>query len=207
MGSESQEDYTCKTIQENRNANFYQLNTVLQETKKYVELFTNQGIIKIDDFEVPSELLIALQNLDALLTDLFQESESQLNEAQERYLLISERTLVTFYCYIRFFIEHKDDIKNKARAVQNKHTKNLASEFYYHAAYELRTPYNGMATYTMAQANALKTKEWEEFVNRIFSSPFIPENKIYINKIRFWTEKLGEFMDDLPSKWQALSGK
>jgi hypothetical protein len=196
----------CHSILDNREADFYQLSTVVKNVREYLTSFrVDQEPIRIHSFEIPQKLVTPLQNLDDLLTMLFKDTESEANEAQRRYLIACKRVVIAFYCYIQHFIEllvNKDQIEPTAGTI--KQTKSLVYEFYYHAMYELRTPYYILKGYTQAKTFDANTRQWREFVSHLYSSPFVPENQDKVEKISYWAEELGKFMDDLPRLRQEV---
>lgn len=197
----------CSSIHKHPEAEFFQLNAVIKDARRNLDAFeTRRKSFNAPKFELPQKLVILLQNLDDLSTLLFNETKSKINEDQKMYLMQCKRTVVTFYCYINHFIElFPDKDKREFNADANEKTRRLAYEFYRYASSELRTPFYNLKLYSQARTFEPETNDWEEFVNRIFSTPFVPENQDKVDKISYWVDVLGEFMDDLPRLWQELS--
>jgi hypothetical protein len=186
----------CRSIRDNQDVDFSQLSTVVRHVREYLNSFkTKQGHIEINSFEVSQQLVTPLQNLDDLFTMLFKETERDLSEAQRKYLTICEKLVAMCYCYLHHFIElHDGKSRSEAIVSTSEHAKKLAYEFYYNAAYELRTPCSALKGYSQPQILTLMG---------VNSPPFVPENQDKFDKISFWTDELWKFMDDLPSLWMG----
>lgn len=197
----------CRSILDNRDASFYQLSAVINDVRGFLNSFrVKDGSIRALLFEVPQNLVVPLQKLDDLTTILFKETEFSTNDGQQMYLVHSKRLAATFYCYIQIFIKlHIDKNQSDPAIDMSEQTRKLAYEFYLKASYELRTPYNVFKLYTQADKYHAGTKGWREKVGQIYTSPFIPENQDKVEKISYWTDELGKFMNDLPRLWREFS--
>ena len=185
------ENIDCHSILDQREASFSQLDAVTKNSQNKVS--TNSDSL----FKVPSELLIPLQNLDNLLTSLFKETESKVNQEQQNYLIRCKYVVAKFYCWIHVFFEILIDNKPTPSA------RRIAYEFFLNADYELRTPYYVLKGY--AEEAPGVTTELDEFIARIRSSPFIPENQDELDEISYWAGELGKFMNDLHRLWREFS--
>jgi len=197
-------NYDCRSILNHPQADFYQLNTVVKNVRENLDF--PEELFGALQFELHQKLVLPLQNLDDLSSLLFKETESNLNEDQNRFLIQCKRTLVSFYCYLKYFVESLPDNDQRLSNVDaNEGTRKLTYEFFRYASYELRTPFYSLMLYSQAQKHGPETMDWEEFANRIFSSPFVPDNQEIIEKINYWVDVLSEFMNALPRFMQDLS--
>jgi hypothetical protein len=134
-----------------------------------------------------------LENLDDLFVTLFKETEHEISEEQRNYLTICERMVAVFYCYIYQFAEaHNLKSGNNNSVGIGESGKNLAYEFYYNAAYELRTP-----------CGILKGYNERPFLLNVAQPPVVPQNQDKLDKINYWIDELWKFTDDLPNLWKA----
>ncbi len=187
------ENIDCHSLLEHRGASFSQLDAVIKNSQNKVPPRNSSP------FNVPSELLIPLQNLDSLLTSLFKETESRVNQEQQEYLIQCKRVIANFYCWIQVFFEVFVDNKPIPSA------RRIAYEFFFNTSYELRTHYYNLKSYAQAREYLGRTAELDEFIAQICSSPFAPENQDKLDQINFWSGELGKFMDDLPRLRQEFS--
>ena len=192
----------CDSILNNQDSDFNQLNTVTSHVRELLDSYTddiNPGTEST--FELPPHLLIPLENLDEQLTTLFTKTKDELNESQLKYLLGCKRAIALIYCHLQDFIksiatgEEREPFEG-----QQRKDKNIAYTFYLLASYEVRTPYNILKCYAKAQELNENSIKWQEFVQQIFTSPFLPENEERVKEISFWTDELGKFISDLPQK-------
>jgi hypothetical protein len=185
-------NFDCHSIHSNQDVDFDQLSTAIRNMKEWISSFkTKQGHIAISSFEISQQLVISLENLDELFAALFRENESRLSDVQKKYLTICERLLTACYCYINQFIELH---RGEAVTNRNEHAKKLAHEFYYNAAYELRTPISALKAYSEPQILISMG---------VNSSPFVPENRDRLDKISYWIDELWKIVEDLPNLWKA----
>ena len=190
---------TCQVFRDDRNADFHQLSILVEDIRAYLDSFrSKQGSITISSFEISPQLVTPLQNLDNVLTMLFKETETEMSEEQTRYLTICKRMVASFYCYIHHFIELHER-EHETIMDGSEHARKLAFEFYFNAAYELRTPYFVLKGY--AQSPFLK------FIDKVYRPPFVPENQSSLDKIVYWIEELGKFIVELPNLCKANERK
>ena len=180
----------CRSIIEIKaeDADFHELSVLVKVVREDINSFRNkQGHGRLHSFEISERLTIPLQNLDDLYTMLFTENETVLSEEQRKYLNICEKLLAHCYCYIHHFIELNDtESRNNAQK--------LNYEFYYNAAYELRTPASALKGYSEPQILTFMGAN---------SSPFVPESQAKFDKISYWVEELWKFINDLPNIWRV----
>ena len=190
--------FDCRSILESKaqDADFYELSALIKVVREDLDAFrNNQAHGRLDLFEISERLTIPLQNLDDLYTMLFTENQTVLSEAQRKYLNICEKLLAHCYCYIHHFIDLIDsESRNPARVDISQNTQNLNYEFYYNAAYELRTPASALKGYSEPQILTFMGAN---------SSPFVPESQDKFDKISYWVEELWKFINDLPNIWKA----
>ena len=199
------QNLNCRTLIDNRDADFRQISALVENIRQSLNAFrTEQGHIRLQSFEISQQMVTPIQNLHDLFTTLFRVTETELNEEQRKYLTICERTLAAFYCHIQYFLElHEMEIKSESISGTSEQSRKWAYEFYYNAAYELRTPYFILKGYSQAQTLALDSENWRTFKSRIYSPPFVPEHQDKIDAISHWIDELGKFIDDLPRLWNA----
>jgi hypothetical protein len=182
----------CRSIREHQGIGFHQLSTAVRNMRQHVSSFkTIEGSTVISSFEISQQLVTSLENLDDLFAALFRENESDLSEAQKNYLAICEKLVAVCYCYLNQFIELHE---GETIANRSEHIKKLTYEFYYNAAYELRTPVSALQAYS--EPPILKSMG-------VYSTPFVPENQDRLDKISYWIDELWKFIDDLPNLWKA----
>jgi len=188
----------CRSILKHQaqDADFYQLSALVKAVRVHLNSFNNkQGRVTLHTFEISDRLTTPLHNLDDLYTMLFKETERDVSEAHRKYLTICEKLVAYCYCYIHHFVELNDhQHRNNAILGTNEHAKKLAYEFYYNAAYELRTPCSALKGYSQPQILTFMGVD---------SPPFVPENQDKFDKISYWTDELWKFMDDLPGLWMG----
>jgi hypothetical protein len=190
------QNVNCRSLIDNRGADFRQISALIANIRESLHAFrTDQGHIKLQSFEISQQMIVPIENLDDLFTGLFKETESELNEEQRKYLTICARALAAFYCHIDYFLElHNQEIRNEPIGATTEQVKNWAYEFYYNAAYELRTPYFILKGYTQPHILTFMGVD---------SPPFVPENQDKFDKINYWIDELWKFIDDLPNLWKA----
>ena len=186
---------SCRSLLNYQEADFHQLDAVIKNCQTYLD--AKQSSRHSSPLRIPSELVTPLQNLDDLITDLFEETGSITNSEQQMYLMQCKRTIATFYCWIQVFFELLVDSQPRPSS------RRLAYEFYLHASYELRTPYFVLKGY--AQLVEFDPQALDELTHQIYSSPFVPENQDKVEGISYWTGELGKFIDDLPRLRQEFS--
>jgi len=178
------------------NVDFYELCSLVGVIRERLDAFRKQqSLARLSELEISERLITPLQNLDELYTTLFTENEKALSEAQRKYLKICEQLVAHCYCYILHFIE-PDSSESRHTALDDirENAQNLNYEFYYYAAYELRTPASALKGYS--EATILR------FMG-VDVPPFLPENQEQFDKIIFWVEEFWKFINDLPDIWRA----
>jgi len=177
-------------------ADFYELSALITSIRERLHSFGNkQEHVRLHSLEISERLTIPLQNLDNLYTMLFTENEKDISAAQRKYLNICEKLVAHFYCYIHHFIDlNEGESSNNAVGDTSENAKKLNYEFYFYAAYELRTPASMLKGYSEPPILAFM---------EVNSSPFVPENQDKFEKISYWVEELWKFINDLPTIWRA----
>ena len=196
----------CRSIlgSQAQDANLYQLSALVKAVREQLNsLRENQRHVSLHSFEISEQLTTPLQNLDDLLTSLFQATETKVNEDQEKYFLICKRAIARFYCYIQSFIKQNiDNGKTNFPGDSSKQARKVAHEFYYNAVYELRNPYFLLHGFSQSQITESESMNWREYLKQIYTSPIVPENQDKVNEISYWIEELGKFIEDLPRLWR-----
>jgi hypothetical protein len=187
----------CSNL-ENENADFEQLSVLVRNVQEYLNsLRGNQEQISVYSFEIPQQLLTPLENLYELLLTLSQ--ETGLTDEQTKLLTTCERALARFYCWIDYFIKvYIDRFKAENTMDEIQQAKRMTYEFYFYALYELRNPYYLLRGHSQLQLLEPISDSGEEFLSQVYSPPLVPENQDKIEKINYWIEELGKFLDDLP---------
>ncbi len=195
----------CRSVIENQMTDFLQLSTLVENIRESLTTWRkDDGRVRIQSFEISPQLIIPLQNLHELFTTLFKETETALNEEQRRYLTTCERAIVIFYCYIHDFVElHGKKSQSDIGTNTREQARKLAYEFYHNALYELRTPYFILKGYSQAQMLEGDSDEARMARSRIYSPPIVPKRQQNIDKISYWIDELGKFIDDLSSLRKA----
>ena len=201
------QNVNCRSLIDNRDADFRQISELVANIRESLKAFrTDQGQIRLQSFEISQQMVIPIQHLDDLFTALFKETETELNEEQRKYLTICERALGAFYCHIQYFLElHNREIRSEPIKGTSEQARKWAYEFYYNAAYELRTPYFILKGYSQPQTLVVDSGKWWTFMRRIYSPPFVPEHQDKVDGISYWIDELGKFIDELPRLLNAAS--
>lgn len=171
---------------------FVQLKNVIKDIRSnHFPIKTEYGTLNAQQFEVPPELVTALETLDDLLTKLYKNTLNLVNSKQQKFLLSGERTVAYFYRFISIFIT---SIPEKTLV----NSTNLNDDFYFLLNHELRSSYLSLKLFTEAPISGSKSSSMRNYWDQIYVSPFVPENQKTVTQIGYWTKKLGKFMDGLP---------
>ena len=187
----------CSNL-ESGNTDFQQLSLLVGKVREYLNSFrVNQEQISVYSFEIPQKLVTPLENLDELLLGLFQ--ETGLTDEQTKLLTTCERALASFYCWIDYCIKaFIDNYKAELNVDESQQAKRMTYKFYFYAMYELRNPYYLLRGHSQLQLLEPISDSWKEFLSQVYSPPLVPENQDKIEKINYWIEELGKFLDDIP---------
>ena len=101
----------------------------------------------------------------------------------------------------------QSEIRNDPISGTSEQDKKWAYEFYYNAAYELRTPYLILKGYFQPPTLAVDSDKGHAFMNWIYSPLFVPKHQDKVDGINYWTDELGKFIEDLPNLWQAAGNE
>ena len=187
----------CSSL-DNSNADFDQLSTVIGEVRNYFRTFgAHRDPIRVYSFEIPRQLMTPLENLNVLFRKLAQ--DGRLTDAQINILTHCERGLARFYCWIRYFVDlYLERCRAEPTVDQTQQARHMTHEFYFYAMYELRTYFTVILGYLQTPLLESESARRTDFLNQVYSSQPILENREIVEQINYWIEELRKFVDDLP---------